>query len=424
MTVTVFQNLTRREAVADTVVRARTGKERFYAPELDALRLVAFLLVFVRHVASSYGSARGARAEQLAGVAAPVVDRAGHAVVPAMTSGLSVVQSLFQSFDFGVCLFFFLSAFLITRLLLIEKSRTGTIAIRDFYVRRSLRIWPLYFFFLALIPALSLVFPILHVTLGRELASLFFVSNWAAVLHGWACQSVQPLWSVSVEEQFYLVWPVCARNGRKAIVAISAVCVLASVGTLVYLGVRGGAEVTSSWPNTLVQSIFFAGGALTAVYSRPEERDLGLFTRLGIAAAGAVCWVVASVGLHTVRTISPGPVEMVVGYLLMLAGTFLIFTSVAGWNARTIPAWMVQLGKMSYGLYVFHVACLLLTVHLGEQMMARMHFGGQSVLLAVGLSSLLGLILTVTCALLSYNLLELPFLKLKKRFTLIPSRPD
>ena len=400
--------------------------KRFYAPELDALRFGAFLMVFCRHITSQFAAIQ----QRLAGEAAQAAGATSAAIASVSTTTvvhggrMGLIQGFTQSLDFGVCLFFFLSSFLITRLLLIERDRTGTVEIREFYIRRSLRIWPLYFAFIAVVVVLSHWLPILHVDQNRVFVCLFFVANWAAVLHGWAGMAIQPLWSISVEEQFYLVWPWLARGGRGAILKVSAGFTALSLCTLLYLGSRHGLQVTSTWPNTLVQMIFFAGGACTAVLSKPETRRLATWLRLVLIGSGLAAWTAASAGFHVVRTNSPGAASLVAGYLLVLLGTFLLFTGVAGWSATRIPAWLIHMGRISYGLYVFHVVCLLLA----EQMLLpvllhHLPSGTKSILIAVSIMAVAGLMLTVPCAMLSYRFLEQPFIRLKERFTVVSSRP-
>ena len=402
---------------APVILAKKAG--RFYAPELDALRFLAFMMVFGRHVLSGLGfvmkSVNGQQPTSSAAVA----------TLPHHAGWLSMLkpQDFAQAFDFGVCLFFFLSAFLITRLLLIEKEATGGVAVGRFYLRRSLRIWPLYFFFLALALVASHYSDTLHVSGQRVLAAAFFVGNWAAVAHGWSSMAIQPLWSVSVEEQFYGVWPLFARSGRKAIVMISCLLVIVSLLVLMYYGNKPGSQITATWPNTFVQGLFLAGGALTACFSFPESRWLPNKTRLAFIVAGSCCWLVASAGLHIVRTQSPGALALVTGYLLVLAGTYCIFTGVAGWSAWPVPAWILYLGKISYGLYVFHVACLLIAEHAVPGFLSAWHIRPSSVYLVEMISAALALMLTIVCASLTHRFLERPFLQLKDRFSSVHSRP-
>lgn len=407
-----------REAKMPAEVR---GIGRFYAPELDALRFVAFMLVFMRHVANEFGDIRKVAPDL---VPQHMAVQAATSIVEAPMSPLwTTVQGVAQSLDFGVCLFFFLSSFLITRLLLIERASTGKVAIRDFYVRRCLRIWPLYFSFLALIAVLSKFVPILHVSATRLFAAVFFMANWAAVFHGWASIPIQPLWSVSIEEQFYLIWPNCARRGRGAIILLSTALTLISLLTLFYAGHRANTQATEIWPNTLVQCLFLAGGALTACLSSPETRRIGLLMRLALVAFGFLCWGLASVECHVVRTNSPGSFDLVIGYLVVLLGTFLIFTGVAGWSKSPVPRWLVYLGKISYGLYVFHVACLLLMKQVISSGLSPLHAERLSPYITECISAAVALAMTLLCASLSYRFLEMRFLKLKDRFTAVPSRP-
>jgi peptidoglycan/LPS O-acetylase OafA/YrhL len=398
----------------------RRPKARFYSPELDALRFIAFLLVFGRHVVNLLGFAK-IRADASTGaqsaVSRPPIASAAHGMSHAWVN----LQGALQSLDFGVCLFFFLSSFLITRLLLMEKSAEGDISVRDFYIRRTLRIWPLYFFFIAFMVTLSRFIPAINIQASRVWASVFFVSNWAAVLHGWSGQAIQPLWSVSVEEQFYAVWPNVARAGRAAIILLSILFIGISLGTLVHLGHQTGTQVTQIWPNTLVQGLFLSGGALTACLSFPETRRLLLPVRLALTIGGFSLWVVATVAFHVVRTNSPGALDLVAGYLLVLLGTFMIFTGVAGWDCA-VPAWLRYLGKISYGLYVYHAVCLIVMEPVTTSLLGRFAHVGISPYTAIGISSLLAFLLTLVCAMLSYKFLELPFLRLKERFSIVQSR--
>jgi peptidoglycan/LPS O-acetylase OafA/YrhL len=130
---------------------------RFYRPELDLLRFFAFLSVFLHH-------------------GLPGFELSHH------TGGLASLFRLEalvkEACSFGVCLFFLLSAFLITELLERERAHTGSIEVRSFYVRRILRIWPLYFSFLLVGVVLGCFIPSYRMEAGRILAFLLLSGNW------------------------------------------------------------------------------------------------------------------------------------------------------------------------------------------------------------------------------------------------------
>ncbi len=152
----------------------------FYHPELDVLRFFAFLAVFLHHAlpgdASSYINA---------------------GLSPALTRSILAAK---QAGAFGVDLFFVLSAYLITELLLREHATRGTFSISAFYIRRALRIWPLYFTFLA---ATVFVMPVILPSekFGSEYIVSFalFFGNWVCAAYGLPLSVASPLWSISVE---------------------------------------------------------------------------------------------------------------------------------------------------------------------------------------------------------------------------------
>ncbi len=392
---------------------------RFYRPELDALRLVAFLMVFCRHVAVDFGLAKvkGSITPQFKFAAQDAL-AALPSQSPALSHGWATAKDYAQLFDFGVCLFFFLSSFLITKLLLIEHERTQTVAIGQFYIRRALRIWPLYFGFVILCGLLGFWMSELHTPASRVLAALLFVLNWVIVRRGWVGGPVELLWSVCVEEQFYLIWPTFARKGRTGVIFISLLIGAASICTLALLGARQHTVTTNLWPNSLVQCLFFAGGALLAVYGRDWNRASA--SRVLLLVTGFICWMVAAGVCHIVRIASPGAISLVTGYLLVLLGSWMLVEAFLGLPAKFLPSFSVYLGKISYGLYVYHVLCLILVHQIFQHLFSERHH----LLLFHTISAIVALAATVLLAHLSYQFFEKPFLALKQRFTVIRSRPD
>jgi peptidoglycan/LPS O-acetylase OafA/YrhL len=185
-------SLTTTPAEIAAVESARTTTARFYHPELDALRFFAFLMVFLHHAFPH-------QPEFWTKLGVP-------SVLATALAGIGATGA------FGVSLFFVLSAYLITELLLREKEQVGSLDVKSFYVRRILRIWPLYFFFLALAVALQWVVPGQHMGWRAGLAFSALAGNWYIVFIGFPSSVIFPLWSVSIEEQFYLTWPLVVRR--------------------------------------------------------------------------------------------------------------------------------------------------------------------------------------------------------------------
>ena len=166
---------------------------KVFFPNLEGLRFFAFFIVFVNHATGSLGYNN--HSEKFA----------------------FVRSHFFWNGDLGVSFFFVLSGFLITYLLLKEKEVSGKINIKNFYVRRVLRIWPLYFLIVAMC---LLVFPMLGSKLPQgfpigvstdEINKWFyltFTGNFDYIYNGINNFMIGILWSVSIEEQFYLLWPL------------------------------------------------------------------------------------------------------------------------------------------------------------------------------------------------------------------------
>ncbi len=361
--------------------------ERFYLPELDTLRFFAFLAVFLVHSLSDPPS----RYVQL-GIPEPLV---------------SLIISVLGAGMFGVDLFFLLSSFLITSLLLREYSSTGKIDIKGFWIRRCLRIWPLYFFFVGL--AGFLLPRIFHFVAPPEgshiLGLLTFTQNWAIAFSGAGRGSpTLVLWSVSMEEQFYFAWPILiALMGISRLRPIAIGMIVVSFVARI-LAIHAGASVSMLWCATPFRMEPLAAGAIIAL----AQNQFPAFSnklRVGMLSLGLAIPVVC------LSSLDHFPWGKAAIFPLVTVGCTLIFLSIRGANWRLLTLRpLVYLGKISYGLYVFH--------QLAIQFSPRLAIPG----LPFG-RSVSALLLTVALATLSYRFLELPFLRLKDRFAHIRSRP-
>jgi peptidoglycan/LPS O-acetylase OafA/YrhL len=151
-------------------------------------------------------------------------------------------------------------------LLLRERARTGAVDLKAFYVRRILKIWPLYFFFIA-IAALLAAFRVTnqHLTVAAVLSFVLLAGNWFVVFSGYPRSVILPLWSVSVEEQFYLTWaPVAKRLSRTALTRVAiGLLVIASVARALVL--TRGISDAGLWCMTFTRMDPIAAGILIAV---------------------------------------------------------------------------------------------------------------------------------------------------------------
>ncbi len=363
----------------------------FYRPGLDILRALAFLLVFFTHGYVSH------------------LDKA------------TQLGALGRTGEFGVAIFFFLSSYLITELLLREKRLSGTIAIPAFYARRVLRIWPLYFAMIALCWSIGLVSHSHHVSLAWGMSLVLLFTNWYTVGHGYPPGFLYPLWSLSIEEQFYLLWPFLVKFLSPGdLLKVTAFFILAAYVVLAHLLGQGQSLDPAVWANSIVQFQFFALGAALAVVLHGRVPKLSRLFRgmlfcsglLCLRAAQAAVYVGNPAGTPTFATIAPR-------FLIALAGCLCLFFSFVGSPAGRLQRPFIYLGKISYGLYVFHILWLGV-VRNGMKYLVGDHlrpFASESLIMAIALPA------TIVTAALSYRYLESPFLRLKKRFTIVRSRP-
>ena len=355
--------------------------------------------------------------------ALPSVDASTHR---GLSHSVALVERAIQTSGAnGVALFFVLSSFLITRLLLLEREKTGSIHLRSFYLRRLLRIWPLYYF----VVILSLVFPVFipteRLSAQRLLAACFFYMNWNVALHGFTWNPIYPLWTVSCEEQFYTVWPMLIRFVPFR--QLSSVC-LGAVTLIVLLSYwPGGPTQRLGLTNFTVLLLYFPVGGLLALASIKGQTSWHWLTGLITALTGLLCWVLGSLGSAT-KLFSASPL---LAQLLCLGcaaiGTVLLFNAFYRTDRISWPLPITYLGKISFGLYVFHVPVLLTVDHLlgGTRFALSSGAGhsGTNLLHVLGVRVPLSLGLTTALAALSYQLLEMPFLRLKERFAFVHSRP-
>lgn len=328
-----------------------------YRPALDGLRGVAVLLVLVYHLPFS-------------------VPNAG---------------------DIGVTIFFTLSGFLITTLLLEERDGFGSIDLPRFYQRRALRLLPALVAMLSVIVALDLIVGS-QAGYGRPaLFSLFYVANWA-IIQGVDFHHINHVWSLAVEEHFYLLWPlivvlVLRHRDRHTLLWIAVTGALASWGIRIWLFLSDASLPRILYAtDTRLDGILI--GCIFAIIGWERIRHVpGVATVAALAAIGSVIvipdhWFLFTAGLTAV------PVATV----LILAGCLQGRVAQTALNRRPL----VSIGRISYGLYVWHLPIYGFVFKYGSWM-PRVAQSVAAVLVSFGVAAS------------SYRFIEQPFLRRKPR---------
>jgi peptidoglycan/LPS O-acetylase OafA/YrhL len=328
--------------------------------------------------------------------------------------GLHFTPRLVPGGYFGVEVFFVLSGFLITSLLLQEWERTRTISLKDFYFRRALRLGPALLLYLLLLGVYALVF--LSSEHAREIYSgilltLSYVSNWVIALKPTYPAGILTItWSLAVEEQFYLVWPLILflllhkKVSRRWIISIIVLAVTAIVVHRTWLW-QAGAPFRRLYYATDTRADGLMLGCLIGCLMSWRLMPRSRFVELSLKALTAVAILFLGYLVFTTRS-NPALFKGVFT-LASLAIAIIIAVLVTWPDSRGIGilrfAPLVWIGRISYGLYLWHWPVRGLIFGQSAQPSAK------QIIAAVVLS------LAITS--LSFYVIELPFLRWKKRFS-------
>ncbi len=357
--------------------------KRNYFPALDTLRAFAALSVIWEHINSWSITLNGHPAE------------------------LQPFTLLFLSGWDAVTLFFVLSGFLITYLLLLEKHNTNTVNVRGFYFRRALRIWPVYYLVtfvgFAIYPLLfGRSFDLTGAPAGQIVLSALMLPNVATSLYYMSIMG--HLWSIGTEEQMYAVLPLIIRRVRR----------VASLPRLLIAFI-----IVKLALNLLIDALNAQNAAWYPLY------DLIRRSRFECMAVGALAAYVFIYKPALIRLINAYPLRVLTVIVVVLAAIAkpgqnpftdltlaLVFAALVlqiavgnqQWLKRTLP---MALGRISYGLYLYHMLVLYLVLRL----MATFP-PGIPYLLILYAAVVIG---TTALGALSHRFLETPFLRLRDR---------
>ncbi|MBI3220648.1 MAG: acyltransferase [Bacteroidetes bacterium] len=353
-------------------------KERVYFENLDALRVLAALAVMGEHITRNFYFPDD----------------------PIKKCFIIAISLDGSGGEWGVTFFFVLSGFLITHLLLKEVKQNGSIHLATFYARRTLRIWPLYFVVLIL----GFIFhPFFDASLMEKASPLLystFLANFDNIYGAWPQSGILGVqWSVAIEEQFYLLWPVVIillirhqkifltvvsllifisilfrLNGGHRYHTISAIAPLMMGAALAYIAIN-----KKDWLDRLV--VFLSRKRVVWLYV-----SFFLLIVLNYRLSSYFHWSdrVAIIGF---------PIMAVV---VLIEQTFSPNPCFQLGKSKLLS----QLGKMSYGIYLLHMVAIILSEYVYH------HYA-----LSFWAAMCLIVLLTGSLVVLSYYLLEKPILK-------------
>ncbi|MBI1422090.1 MAG: acyltransferase family protein [Gammaproteobacteria bacterium] len=375
---------------------------RSHMPQLDALRGIAILWVILHNAA---------------------LDGTG----PPQSIAMNLIDLLSNIGWVGVQLFFVLSGFLITGILL--DGRGATNQFRTFYARRTLRIFPLYYGFLLLafviLPWLGIV--TWHTVGSRELTLYWtYLINWGQpFIH----QPVFPhLWSLAIEEQYYLLWPLLVIFLRKRTLAyVCAALIVTAFLSRAYIMFNYDRAFSehAMYTFTITRWDALAVGSLLALLVRSDSALVYLQRYFTRGFVMLTMLLVAQIG--AMRSFAPSGYQGILNQISIAVWfAMLVLLSIAPWhnqldNLRPTFSnrFLRWVGKYSYAIYIFHFpAKLIWFSHFAIPVMPNAAWQQ----LGVTLYNFIGITALATAAsYISWHVLEQPFLRLKRRFVLARS---
>jgi len=309
----------------------------------------------------------------------------------------------------GVLMFFVISGFLITWLLLKENQRTGTVSLKQFYIRRSLRIFPAFYVY-ALMAIVLLTLAHKQIHWRSAVASLFYVENYYQAWYGDPGTAFSHTWSLGVEEQFYLLWPLLFLAIRNRVALLIRVPVILIAFVWLYRPIlKFGFHV---WQGYFYEAFetrmdHLLIGCLLAVllYSARNHRAWRFI-------CGRPWLVLCNLALLILSVLAEGRYQDVyrdsIGFIVNPVLCALLIPQLISLRESLWVRWLDwapirYLGSISYSLYLYQQFVL-------GPVRKTLHAAPYSIQVS---ASIAVLVIVAGC---SYRCVETPFLKLKERF--------
>lgn len=362
-----------------------------YYPKLDGLRFYAFLLVFIHHFP-------------------PISNK--------------ILLTIYERGWVGVELFFVISAYLLTVLLINELKYSNSINLKKYFIRRILRIWPLFYVYIVLMLVYKFIFIGLDNLMWlRIIGLLTFTDNILTSHYNYnsSLPYVGHLWTISLEEQFYFILPfiipILAKKSREIIIRKGIIIWLTLIAFR-FMSISLKVSHPFIWVLPIQCDAFLVGilmgfGTFDVLLDKYNS-ELKIFIGIIILVLTTLIPNVNIIGKN----------QLII-YGIVSISFMLIVNGVLNSNNNKIDILLTNrftryMGKISFGLYVFHIACIDLSKRIVKDIIG-INFSNSTVNWL--LYFIVAILFTIILSILSYELLEKRFLILKNRFAVIRSRP-
>lgn len=313
----------------------------------------------------------------------------------------------------SLCVFFILSAFLITFLAFKEQEKNGSLHAIKFYIRRLLRIWPLYIFILIFIFLVTpFIWPEFKPDIARWPWFAFFAGNFDIIFNGITESPLPlPLWSIAVEEQFYLFFPLLffIFFRKKRMILFYIIISIIVIATRYYFkdnylaqGIHTLSVMGDFATGSVMAYLFFFNEKFKESFSNLKKKNIILIYVISIGIILNKQFDYNLPGMLISRLVYDVFFAFIIAEQCFCKNSFFKFNQIKIFN---------ELGKVSYGLYLFHAFGLLVAEKIVENYLPISNWKLVLVSIAV-----IAMSVTISCSYLSYYTIEKPFNDLRTKY--------
>lgn len=366
---------------------------KIYFQHLDVVRFIAAFMIVVLHTYEAWCGWYGQ------------IGILSGGTYKNLTPNGIFIDNFIKNLGVGVDIFFLLSGFLITYILLEEKKRYKKISIGKFMIRRALRIWPLYFLIVGVTPFLVIW---LDTPPPNYLANSFFLGNFDIISSRTWAYPFSHFWSICIEEHFYLFWPfIIAFVPKKRLISIFSIFIFLSIAFRLYASYTMEFSWFTLFTHTLSRIDVLVIGAIGAYFysEKPITINLSRFLRYSLVLILILSLMIESIVLWDSMFLAGFKKYF---YIIIISILLLDFNFNSNYkHSLNKNSFIHYLGKVSYGIYMYSNVLLLIVI---KKIM--WHFNTNNIYFFFFITFTLSILIPI----ISYELFEKHILKINEKF--------